>query len=269
MFLHTWHPHALITTIGGFQLHWYGLFLAAGAVLGILLVEYLGRKYALDTNKLFDLTLVVLVSAFIGARLYHVANEWPYYSTHTGEILRVWNGGLALHGGLLFGGIALLVMAKRQQWNAWLIADILAPAVALGQAFGRWGNYFNQELFGKPTTLPWGIPIDPLNRPPDFFTSPYFHPTFLYESLGVFLIAVGLYLLHRRQWRQPIVQRRVGNIALYYLAAYSILRLSLEFLRLDRTPIVGGVRLPILVSGLVIFIVIATYLYRNLRRHVA
>lgn len=269
MFLHTWHPQPLIAAIGSFSFRWYGLLLAIAALVGFGLIQRIGRRYRLDVNRLFDLALITLVAGFIGARIYHVLNEWTYYWARPTEMWKVWNGGLALHGGLIFGAVALFIMARRWRWNAWLIADIMAPAVALGQAIGRWGNYANQELFGKPTSLPWGIPIDPLNRPPAYVTQTYFHPTFLYESLGLLVIAVLLWLMHRRRWRMSDSKQPqpYGAIALTYFVLYSVLRISTESLRLDRTPIIGGVRLPILVSGLIIILalIIMIIIYRRIR----
>lgn len=267
MFLHTWHPQSILVSFGSFQLHWYGVCLALATIAGIFLVSWLARRYTVDEAKMFDLALITLIVAFIGARLYHVSNEWTYYSAHPTEIIKIWNGGLALHGGLLFGLATMIYLAKRQRWNAWLIADILAPAVALGQAIGRWGNYFNQELFGKPTNLPWGIPIDVTYRPVQYVTSTYFHPTFLYESLGLLFIVAFLLWLHRRQWRQPAANRHLGRITLIYVILYSALRIGMETLRLDQTPIIGQVRLPILMSILFIFIAGTALLYRLRRSH--
>ena len=264
MFLHTWHPHPLAATIANIQLHWYGVLLAVAALAGIGMMEWLGKKYRLDTNRLFDLALITLVVGFIGARLYHVLNELTYYQTHLSDIFKVWNGGLALHGGIVAGGAALFFFARRWKWNPWLIADITVPALAIGQAIGRWGNYFNQELFGKPTSLPWGIPIDLMNRQSPFLTEQYFHPTFLYESLGLLIITVGLFLMHRRQWTTKGV--KAGTITLAYIISYSALRMATEFLRIDRTPIIGGIRLPILVSGLFILAAIVILVIRN-RHH--
>ena len=267
MFLHTWYPQPLIATLGGLQLHWYGLLLALAALVGIGVMELIGKRYKLDANKLFDLALIVLVVGFIGARFYHVLNEWAYYSAHPIEAFKVWNGGLALHGGLIAGGLTLIAMAKRWKWNLWLIADIAAPAFALAQAIGRWGNYFNQELFGLPTGRPWGIPIDVLNRPPAYYTNTYFHPTFLYESIGLLVITAGLWFLHWRRWKKSAAPQnpRYGAIALTYLIVASTLRIAVETLRLDRTPIIGGVRLPMLIAGLFIVVSLVTFIVRYLR----
>lgn len=258
MFLHSWHPQPLISTIGGLELHWYGLLLAIAALVGIGLVQYIGKRYGLDHNRLFDATLIILVVGFVGARLYHVLNEWTYYSAHTSEIWKVWNGGLALHGGLIAGAVTLYIIARRWKWDMWLLADITVPAFAIAQAIGRWGNYFNQELFGKPTSRPWGIPIDIANRPSEFMAHDFFHPTFLYESLGLLVISGIVYFLHERRLRKNSGAKKThyGNIALIYIILASLLRIATETLRIDHTPIIGGIRLPILMAG--IFIVAST-----------
>ncbi len=267
MFLHTWHPHPLIATLGGLQLHWYGLLLAVAALVGIGVIGLTSRRYQLDQNRLFDLALIVLVAGFIGARLYHVLNEWTYYQTHATEIWKVWNGGLALHGGLIAGLIALIGLTKRWKLDTWLIADISAPAFALAQAIGRWGNYFNQELFGKPTARPWGIPIDIVNRPSAYITQSYFHPTFLYESLGLMVIAALLWWMHRRRWKKTPSTSRFGAIALTYLILAAALRITIETIRVDRTPIIGGLRLPILVGFIIMVVAVGILATRFRRSH--
>ncbi len=271
MFLHSFHPHPLIATIGSFQLHWYGLLLAVATLVAISIIQWLGRKYKLDLNRLFDVSLITLVAGFIGARLYHVFNEWTYYHAHPIEIVKVWNGGLALHGGLLVGAVTLILLSRKWKWNPWLIADIFAPAMAIAQAIGRWGNYFNQELFGRPTKLPWGIFIDNANRPPMYLTQPFYHPTFLYEFFGLLIIAAILIWLHKQRFKKPEQLhnlRSTGKIALVYVTLYSLLRIATETLRVDRTPIIGGIRLPILVSGFVIVAAIITMIIRHRRTHV-
>lgn len=267
MFLHVWHPTALLFTVGHLQIHWYGLFLAIGAIVGILVAAWFGRHYTFDPNKFFDLGLITLVVGFVGARLYHVSNEWSYYAGHPADIFRVWNGGLALHGGILLGSLAAIVVARRWRWNPWLVADSIVPALALAQAIGRWGNYFNQELFGRPTSLPWGIPIDAALRPAADVGFPYFHPTFLYESLGLLVIAGALWWLHTRVWTGKKYLTQPGTIALFYVILYSALRLATETLRIDRTPIIGGVRLPILVSSALILFALVVWFIRHRQSH--
>lgn len=261
MFLHTWHPQALLLTLGSFRLHWYGLMLALAALVGYFVISRLARRYQLKDETVLDLFLALLIVGFVGARLYHATNEWAFYAARPAEIVKVWNGGLAIHGALLAGLAALWFFARRRKLSFWWLIDLLAPGVILGQAIGRWGNYFNQELFGRPTTLPWGIPIDLMNRPADYRQFTYFHPTFLYESLGALAIFLVLWWLHRRRilkqrlgpWRTP------GAIALTYFILYSVLRLSTESLRIDRTPIIAGWRLPMITSVVLIALAIITW----------
>lgn len=269
MFLHTWHPQPYLLSFGNYHLRWYGLCLALAALAGMGIAQHLAKKYRLNVNRVFDLALILLITGFIGARLYHVLNEWPYYRLHLNEIWKVWNGGLAIHGGLFVGLIMLIIFARRWKWDPWLLADILAPALVVGQAIGRWGNYFNQELFGRPTGQPWGIPIYLFNRPPPYITDNYFHPTFLYESLGCLAIAVILYWCHRRRWKKSgeSIVRFPGSIALLYFFLYALLRLGVESLRIDQTPIIGAVRLPILVSGGIAFVSALTFIIRYRRTH--
>lgn len=271
MFLHTWTPHPDILTIGGFHLRWYGLCLALAALAAVLIIIILAKRYRLNVSRMIDLTLLMLVTGFIGARLYHISNEWSYYRLHPDDMVRIWNGGLAIHGGIIVGLIVLIVAARRWRLNPWLLADIAAPALAIGQAIGRWGNYFNQELFGRPTGLPWGIPITFPNRPAPYFSDTYFHPTFLYESLGHLLIAGLLWWLHARRWRGTTDQPRVrsaGAIALTYLILSPLLRVGIETLRIDTTPIIGGIRLPIIVASLIAAAALAILIIRLRRAYV-
>ena len=264
MFLHTWLPHPILLYLGPIHLRWYGLLMAAAALLGIWVVQRIARQYQLDRNRLFDLSLIVIIVGFISARLYHVLNEWAYYHAHPGEILKVWNGGLAIHGAVIGGLIAIILMSRRWKWDAWLVMDVITPALALGQAIGRWGNYFNQELFGRPTNLPWGIPIEAPFRPANYSTAAYFHPTFLYESLGLLVVFIGLWWLHQLRSHRPNLSwlSRTGAIALIYLLASSLVRFGVETLRIDRTPIISGLRLPLLVSAIIALLTIVIFIIR-------
>jgi phosphatidylglycerol:prolipoprotein diacylglycerol transferase len=234
--------------------------LALAATAAYLLARRITRGH-LNEDQLSTLTLWVIVFGFIGARLYHVLNEPAYYWAHPGQIIAVWNGGLAIHGGLIAGALTVWLWTRRNRISFPWLLDSIAPGIALGQAIGRWGNYFNQELFGRPTGLPWGIPIDPANRPDGFTNQTYFHPTFLYESLGDLLV-LGLLLLLRVRWRA----RRDGDLVLVYLSATSLVRASTEFLRIDSVPIVLSVRFPLLVALAVALTALAILFYRHAKR---
>ncbi|MBI4426212.1 MAG: prolipoprotein diacylglyceryl transferase [Candidatus Kerfeldbacteria bacterium] len=266
IFLHTFQPPPVLARVGPFTIHWYGLFLSLGALAGYVVWLRLGRAYRLKSVQLETLFFLTVLAGFVGARLYHVLNEWPYYAARPTEILAIWNGGLAIHGALLAGLAVFMVYARRAKLSFPLLADIVVPAVALGQAIGRWGNYFNQELFGRPTALPWGIPIEIVKRPPELVTSEFFHPTFLYESIGSLLVFVILIFLHRRRLAGPEPRGRVsyGIIALIYFIAESLVRTVTELLRVDQVPLVAGVRLPLLVS-ILIALLAAVILVRRMK----
>ncbi len=260
MFLHSWHPQPILLHLGSLTIHWYGLTLALGALAAFFLMRSIAKRYQISENVIFDVFLLLIISGVLGARLYHVVNEWSYYQANPAQIIQIWRGGLAWHGGLIAGLLALIVFCRRRKLSFWQLADIIVPGLALGQAIGRWGNYFNQELFGKPTTLAWGIPIDPINRPVGYVQVNFYHPTFLYESLGLLLITGILIWLHRR--RSPTSPP--GLIALTYLILAAGLRIATESLRIDRTPLIHGIRLPILAAG-VIMAAAAIWLYFRIR----
>lgn len=259
LFLHTVHPSPLLATIGPFVVRWYGLMLALGALLGFLTLRFLARRNGWSSDAALSIFFAVLVAGFIGGRLYHVVNEPAYYWEHLGEIVQVWHGGLAIHGGLLFGIITLWWFARRWQIPLLRLTDMTAPAIAIGQSIGRWGNYFNQELFGRPTALPWGIPIDPANRPLGFETSEFFHPTFLYESLWELGVFVFLLILITR------TKARQGVATFAYLGLAAVGRLTTESLRIDTTPILFGIRLPLLVSAILLVVAIVGLWYCSKR----
>jgi phosphatidylglycerol:prolipoprotein diacylglycerol transferase len=256
MFLHSWHPSAIAFSIGSFELHWYGIMLGLGALAGYYLSIWLAKQRRLKIDHVTNVILWLIPAGLIGGRLYHVANEWAFYRLHANEIFSIWNGGLGIHGAIIAGIIVLWLYTQKHKLDVWKLLDVLTPGFALGQAIGRWGNYFNQELFGRPTSLPWGIPIDPEFRPANYQTSNFFHPAFLYESLGNLLIVGVLIWLHRKSPQR-------GVIALTYFILYAVLRIIMEMIRIDRTPIVAGIRLPIIVSALIIIAVVVIYFRFN------
>ncbi len=252
-FLHSFTPNPTLLELGPFKIHWYGLFIVLGILAALYIITKLAEKYNLDKNEIIDISFWIIFGGIIGGRIYHVFLELPYYLDNPLNIFKIWQGGLAIHGGIFLGLILSIILVKRKNINFWLFASIVAPGLALAQAIGRWGNYFNQELFGKPTDLPWGIPIETINRLFPYHLSEYFHPTFLYESIGNLLLFIILLISHAY-----IIKNKKENtdyfrdISLGYLILYSILRFSLEFIRIDQTPNFLGMRFPQIVSILII-----------------
>jgi len=254
-FLHTFNPQPMLISFGPITIYWYGFFMVLSMILGMVTAIMIAKHYQITKDQIIDLSFYLIISSLIGARVYEIFLELPYYLAQPMEMIKVWRGGLAIHGAILGGLIALgLFVRKNKTFNFWKLAAIIVPALALGQALGRFGNYFNQELFGKPTDLPWGIPIDLLNRSNDYISANYFHPTFLYESLGslvIFgLLLLGHYLIIKKK-KTTIANFRL--IVLIYIILYSTLRFLLEFIRIDSTPILGSLRWPQIASlGLII-----------------
>jgi phosphatidylglycerol:prolipoprotein diacylglycerol transferase len=247
LFLTSFHPSPVVSVLGPFVVRWYGVTLAIGALLAFFVIRRLGTRRGWTPDAPLFLFIVTFLVGFVAARLYHVLNEPGYYLANPLEILKVWHGGLAIHGGIIGGVGALWYVARKWRVPLLSLTDIVAPALAIGQAIGRWGNYFNQELFGRPTDLPWKIPIDPANRPPGYEAAEWFHPTFLYESLWAFALFIVLMVFAKR--RLP-----VGVITFVYLGVASLGRFGTEMVRIDDTPILYGVRLPLLVSAALVVV---------------
>ncbi len=221
-------PGAVAIKIGPLAIRWYGVLIAVAVLVGTLLAQREAVRRREDPDRVLDVVVLAVLAGLVGARLYYVAFNWFEYSQHPFKILAVWEGGLAIHGGLIAGGLAIFLFGRAKRLPILTYLDILVPSVVLGQAIGRWGNFFNQEAFGTPTSLPWKLYIAPPNRPPSLAQYEYFHPTFLYESLwdlGVF--AVLYWMLRRR------LEDRPGALTLCYFALYSVGRFLVEGLRID------------------------------------
>jgi len=190
-------------SFGNFEIRWYGILIAIALLVGIVLSYFLARYRGQKAEEVINFAPFSVVFGVIGARLLHVVVNWSYYSKDLSRIFAFREGGLAIQGVMLGGVLALLVFCRVRKLKFWLWADIIAPALVLGQAIGRWGNYFNQEAFGLPTSLPWGIYIDPSvvalynTAKNDYSGFQYFHPTFFYEFLANLLLCGMLLLLHR------------------------------------------------------------------------
>lgn len=255
-------PGPVAFELGPITFRWYGLLITGALLLGILLAQNLGQRRGIDPDHIGDLAIWLVVGALPGARLYYVLFEWERYADRPLSALAIWQGGIAIHGAILGGAIAALIFARRYNLSFWQLADVVAPALVMGQAIGRWGNFFNSEAFGSPTNLPWRVLIPPAQRPPGLGAVPYYHPTFLYESLwnlGVLALVLWLFF-----WglRHP-GRLKAGTIFLVYFASYSLGRLWIEGLRLDSL-MLGPLRIAQVVSlaGIALGVIGLLWLYR-------
>ena len=257
--LHAYHPSSILISFGPIDIHWYGLLIVLGIIAAIAITLKLASYYNIKKETIIDLAFWLIISGVIGARIYFIFLELPYYLKYPLDMFKPWQGGLAIHGAIIGGALALWLYTKKYKLNFWLSAALIAPGLALAQAIGRWGNYFNQELFGKPTNLPWGIPIDLLNRPIEFLNNIYFQPTFLYESLGNFLVFAVLIVLHFYLIKkQKINDFNLKLVVFSYLILYSLLRFFLEYFRIDSTPYLLDLRLAQFIS---LLIIISSFIY--------
>ncbi len=232
----------IILALGPLTLRWYGLLMVTAIIVGATIASQEIERQGQNGDDFWDMLVWVLIPALLGARLYYVFIQSPrndlgigYYLSHPGSILQIWSGGIHIFGAFIFGGLALWIYTQVRRLPLGLFLDATALALPLAQAIGRWGNFINQELYGPPTTLPWGLIIDPIHR-----ISPYndlalypetvrFHPLFLYESLWNFLGFALLFWISRRFQ----TQRKTGDLTLLYLIWYPLGRFFLEFLRTD------------------------------------
>ena len=227
-------PGPELLQLGPFVLRWYGLLIALAVLIGLNLSSWLAKQRQLEQGLISDLLPILVLSAVIGARIYYVAFEWRNYATAPLKALAIWEGGIAIHGALIAGTLAVIGFCRWRRQSFWTVLDVLAPSVALGQAIGRWGNFFNSEAFGVPTDLPWKLMIQnvPLTVQRLFPDAQFFHPTFLYESiwnLGVFALLIVLFL----QGRKGAIKLPTGTLSCVYLLTYSLGRLWIEGLRID------------------------------------
>ncbi|MBI5037705.1 MAG: prolipoprotein diacylglyceryl transferase [Candidatus Kerfeldbacteria bacterium] len=255
--LHTWHPSPIAFSTSSLSVSWYGLVLVAGVVVGLLLVRRLWRRAGIALDHLYGIVTWLIIGGLIGGRIGHVIGEWDYYSGHLSELFSIWHGGLAIQGILIVGLIILWVYTRRQRLSFWQVTDLFVVVVPLVQAIGRWGNYFNQELFGKPASVPWAIPIDAAHRPVEYASVVYFHPLFLYESLLMLELFIVLFVLYRKQ------ALRTGEYTLLYFMLFPVVRFSLDFLRIDMLA-VGPLLLSQWIS--IAFIIGAGWLWWHIRQ---
>lgn len=228
-----------------FHIYFYGILIMLGVVAAAFLAQAEARRRGINPDYIWDALFWIVLAGIVGARLWHVFTPPPsmvaqgitteWYLTHPLDMINIRNGGLGIPGAIIGGALALWLYCRNKKVSFLNLVDTIVPGVALAQAIGRWGNFFNQELYGKPTNLPWKIYIDPAHRVQGYENYAYYQPLFLYESLWNLLnMAILLWMARRfEKWLKP------GDLFYVYMVMYSIGRFCLEFLRVDASQVAG------------------------------
>ncbi|MBI4308143.1 MAG: prolipoprotein diacylglyceryl transferase [Chloroflexi bacterium] len=259
-------PSEIAISIGPFQIRWYSLMILLGILVGQWVASRAARVKGENPDHVVGFLVPAIILGLIGARLYHVVSAWSFYVQYPELIPAIWRGGIGIYGGIAGAILGILIYARWQKLNLLRWLDIGAPGLLIGQAIGRWGNFFNQELYGPPTDLPWGIPIDKAHRLPGYESDSYkyFHPLFFYEFLWNLAGFLVLMWVLRRFGRRMAD----GDLALTYLVWYPLGRFWLEGLRLDSWTIFG-IATAQWVSGILMLAAVIVLLYRKRPKLVA
>jgi phosphatidylglycerol:prolipoprotein diacylglycerol transferase len=248
--------------LGPIQVHWYGLIIGFGVLLGLIIALRESERRGLDKEIFTDMILFAVPIAIISARIYYVIFQWEYYSQNPGDIIKIWNGGIAIHGALIGSVLTAIVFAKVKKVSFWKLADIAAPSLLLGQAIGRWGNFMNQEAHGGEITRSFlenmHLPEFIINQM--YINGTYYHPTFLYESIWNIVGVIILLSLRK-------VNLRRGELFLTYVIWYSIGRYYIEGLRTDSLMLTESLRIAQVISIVLVAVAIALVVYRRVRGH--
>lgn len=245
--------------LGPLSVRWYGIIIAVGILLGYFVAQRALVKAGLHKDTLVDIIFYSALFGFIAARIYFVIFQWPYYAENPGEIIKIWHGGIAIHGGLIGGFIAGVIVCKVKNLNPFQIGDIVAPSIILAQGIGRWGNFMNHEAHGGPVSRAF---LEQLHLPNFiienmYINGQYYHPTFLYES--IWDVAGFIILVNIRK------HLKLGETFFLYLTWYSIGRFFIEGLRTDSLMLTSNIRVAQLVSILLIIISISLIVYRRIK----
>ncbi|HDE7662668.1 prolipoprotein diacylglyceryl transferase [Staphylococcus aureus] len=245
--------------LGPLSVRWYGIIIAVGILLGYFVAQRALVKAGLHKDTLVDIIFYSALFGFIAARIYFVIFQWPYYAENPGEIIKIWHGGIAIHGGLIGGFIAGVIVCKVKNLNPFQIGDIVAPSIILAQGIGRWGNFMNHEAHGGLVSRAF---LEQLHLPNFiienmYINGQYYHPTFLYES--IWDVAGFIILVNIRK------HLKLGETFFLYLTWYSIGRFFIEGLRTDSLMLTSNIRVAQLVSILLILISISLIVYRRIK----
>ncbi len=247
-------PHNGIVHLGPLPLHAYGLMLAIGVVVAVRIGELRSQKRGFAEGLVGDLATKLVLGGVIGARVYHLFTGYKWEQKGIVGAFKIWEGGLSIWGAVAGGAVVLVWIARKRKLDTILLLDALGPAVVVAQGIGRWGNYFNQELFGRPSTLPWALKIDLIHRPVGYERYATFHPAFLYESLWCFLVFAIISALERRN------KLRRGQSFTLYISLYTFERFFMELLRVDDASKLFGFRFNALLSAVLCFVGIVTFI---------
>lgn len=247
-------------SLGPIQIHWYGVIIGVGIALALFLAMREGERRGLHKDIFPDLMLWAIPIAIISARIYYVAFEWDYYSQNPGDIIKIWNGGIAIHGALIGSVITAIVFSRKKDISFWKLADIAAPSIIIGQAIGRWGNFINQEAHGGEVTRSFleGLFLPEFIINQMYIDGTYYHPTFLYESIWNLLGFILLMSLRRVNLRQ-------GEIFLSYVIWYSIGRFFVEGMRTDSLMLTESLRIAQTISIALIVLAVGLIVYRRVK----
>jgi phosphatidylglycerol:prolipoprotein diacylglycerol transferase len=242
----------------GLDIRWYGILIASGMLLAILIARYTCRIRDIDYDSFLNAAFIALPAGIIGARLYYVLFELPNYISNPIEIFNIRQGGLAIHGGVIFGVLAAFIYTRRKRMNFLRVADAAAPGIILAQAIGRWGNFFNQEAHGGPVSYEYISHFPKFIQQGMYIDGVYYHPTFLYESIWDVCVFIILLIVLKRS-------RKSGIVFFSYIGLYSIGRFLIEGLRTDSL-MLGPLRVAQLVSLGGIIVWIGMLIYYRMRR---
>jgi len=241
-------PDPVAFSLFGFDIRWYGLLIALGFILAIFLAYRRAGDFGIKGDEVIDFAVWLMPLSIIGARLYYVLFSWDMYKDDPMSVFDIRSGGLAIHGGIIAGVITAAVFCKVHRINMLDLLDLIFPEVALGQAIGRWGNFFNSEAHGGPTDLPWAIEVD----------GELVHPTFLYESIWCLLLfAFLIWMSKRRKFK--------GQIVCLYGMLYSVERCAVEALRTDSL-MIGPFRQAQVISVAIFAVSLAAYIYLSRKK---
>lgn len=245
--------------LGFIQIYWYSIMILLGILVGLTFIYLEARKQKINTDFLTNLAFYSIIIGIVCARLYYVTFNWDYYSNNFLEIFEIWNGGLAIHGAIIGGGLFTLLYCKKHKVNIYRILDICVVGLIIAQAIGRWGNFFNQEAYGMVTTkealLSMNIPNFVVNGMS--INGHYYHPTFFYESIWNVVGFCGLLIV-----RRLVKNLKTGQLSGIYLIWYSLGRIVIEGMRTDSL-MLGNIKIAQIVSVIFIIMGILLIIFRN------